>query len=417
MFRPLAFYIGLRYTCSKRRNHFISFISLASMLGIALGVTVLITVLSVMNGFDYEIHNRIFSMAEHVKVSTTNGTLADWSAIAKKTDAMKQVETAAPFVTGQGMISNAGAVSGVLISGILPQMEEKVSDMARIMTQGALTDLKPGEFGMIIGQELALRLGMGIGDKIVLITPQSTMTPVGVLPRFKRFTIVGIFQVGEGFGYYDSGVVFIHLNDAQKLLQLGTAVSGLRLKVKNLYDAPQVAEQLSKKLSSEYVVSDWTQEYGTYFKAIRMEKTMMFVLLMFIIAVAAFNLVSGLVMTVNDKRSDIAILRTLGASPRNIMTIFIVQGSIIGFVGTILGVIGGILLALNAPALVTALENLLHTHFISATVYFINYLPSRLIWTDVVHIGIAAFIMSLLATIYPAWRAAQTQPAEALRYE
>ena len=390
------------------------------MLGIALGVTVLITVLSVMNGFDYEIHNRIFSMAEHVKISTVNGALSDWSSMAKKASAQKQVEASAPFVTGQGMISNAGAVSGVIISGILPQMEKNVSEMDRVMTQGAMANLKPGEFGMIIGQELALRLGISVGDKIVLVTPQATMTPIGVLPRFKRFTVVGIFHVGEGFGYYDSGVVFINLNDAQQLLQLGSAVSGLRLKVKNLYDAPLVSENLNKMLgqeSQEYVVSDWTHEYGAYFKAIRMEKTTMFVVLLFIIAVAAFNLVSGLVMTVNDKSSDIAILRTLGASPRTIMSIFIVQGSIIGFIGTMLGVIGGILLALNAPGLVAALEHCFHTQFISAAVYFINYLPSKLVWSDVLHISIATFVMSLLATIYPAWRASQTQPAEALRYE
>lgn len=418
MFRPLSFYIGLRYTCSKRRNHFISFIALASMLGIALGVTVLITVLSVMNGFDYEIHNRIFSMAEHVKISTANGNLPDWSEMAKRTATLPQVSASAPYVSGQGMVSNAGVVSGVMISGILPNMEQRVSEMGRVMVQGSMFDLKPGGFDIIIGQELATHLGIGVGDKLVLITPQATMTPVGVMPRFKRFTVVGVFHVGEGFGYYDSAAVFIHLNDAQKLLQLGgDVVSGLRLKVKNLYDAPLVSAKLSQMLPYNYLVSDWTQEYGAYFKAIRMEKTTMFVVLLFIVAVAAFNLVSSLVMTVADKRSDIAILRTLGASPQSIMTIFIVQGSIIGLIGTSLGVIGGILLALNAPALVTALENALHAHFISASVYFVNYLPSRLDWMDVLHIGIAAFVMSLLATIYPAWRAAKTQPAEALRYE
>lgn len=418
MFRPLSIYIGLRYTCSKRRNHFISFISLASMLGIALGVTVLITVLSVMNGFDYEIHNRIFTTAEQVKITGINNTLSDWPRLAKQTAALPQVAASTPFVAGQGMISYAGAASGVLVSGVLPEFEQNVSSLNTSMTQGTLPALKAGKFGALIGQDLALRLNLGIGDKLVLITPQATASPIGVTPRFKRFTVVGIFHFDGRFSSYDSGMVFIHLNDAQKLFQLGqNTVSGLRLKVKSLYDAPLVAEKLEALLPQEYLVTDWTREYGAYFDAIRMEKTTMFVVLMFIIAVAAFNLVSSLVMTVNDKRPDIAILRTLGASPRTIMSIFMVQGSIIGCVGTLLGVIGGIALAINAPALVKLLEYYCHTNFISSSVYFINYLPSRLIWTDVLHIGIAALAMSFVATIYPAWRAAQTQPAEALRYE
>lgn len=395
------------------------------MLGIALGVTVLITVLSVMNGFDYEIHNRIFTTAEQVKISGINSTINDWQSLAKQTAQLPQVVASAPFIAGQGMLSYSGAASGVLVSGVLPELEQRVSALQTSMTQGALTNLKAGDFGALIGEDLAIRLGVGVGDKLILITPQATASPMGVMPRFKRFTLVGTFRFGGGFSSYDSGMVFIHLSDAQKLFQLdkGT-VSGLRLKVQTLYDAPSVAEKLSTLLTQQnqqpgqqYVVTDWTREYGAYFDAIRMEKTTMFVVLMFIIAVAAFNLVSSLVMTVNDKRADIAILRTLGASPRTIMTIFIVQGSIIGCVGTFLGVIGGVLLAINAPALVKLLEYYCNTNFISSTIYFVNYLPSRLIWTDVIHIGIAALAMSFIATIYPAWRAAQTQPAEALRYE
>jgi lipoprotein-releasing system permease protein len=416
MFLPLSFCIGLRYTCSKRRNHFISFISLISVLGIALGVTVLITSLSVMNGFDYEIHNRIFSMAEHVKISGIDGGLSDWHGLEQEVVKVSRVVAAAPYIAGQGMANNSGTVSGVVVNGILPQQEKGVSAIDDVMKQGSMADLKPGSFGVIIGLELAMRLGVGMGDKLMLITPRAVSSPVGVLPVHKRFTVVGIFNVGGGFGY-DSGVVFIHLNDAQKLFQMGNDVSGLRLRVQSLYDAPAVTSELERTLSPDYLVTNWTREYGAYFKAIKMEKTMIFILLMFIIAVASFNLVSSLVMTVNDKRSDIAILRTLGASPATIMSIFMVQGSVIGLVGTLAGIVGGVLLALNAPVLVVALEHLLNVNFISSSVYFIDHLPSRLMLEDVVRVGGFAFVMSLLATIYPAWRAAKTQPAEALRYE
>lgn len=417
MFFSLPLYIGLRYTRAKRRNHFISFISLASMIGIALGVTVLITVLSVMNGFDYEIHNRIFSMAEQVVVQGSKGGISDWEKLNANVTKNKSVVAAAPFVNSQGMVSKDGAVQGVMVRGILPEQEAHVSTLGSLMVQGKMADLKPGGFGIVLGLDLAEHLGVGLGDKLLLITPQASVTPLGIEPRFKRFTVVGIFHAGGGFESYDSGMVFLHLNDAQKLFQMGQDVSGLRLKVKNLYDAPMVADQLINTLSQDYLINDWTTEYGTYFKAIRMEKTTMFVVLLFIIAIAAFNLVSSLVMTVTDKSAEIAILKTLGASPRTILGIFMVQGSLIGCFGTLLGVIGGVLLALNAPALVTAIEHYFHVHFISSSVYFINYLPSKLNLLDVVHVGVVALLMSLLATIYPAWRAAQVQPAEALRYE
>lgn len=416
MFHPLPLYIGLRYTRAKRRNGFISFISLVSVLGIALGVAVLITVLSVMNGFDYEIHNRIFNMADQVVVSGIEGGVKNWQGLSTKIKNAPHVIASAPFVSGQGMTAHAGAVSGVMIKGILPAMESKVSAVQTYMTEGSMAALKANEFGIVIGAELAARLGVGLGDKIVLMVPQASVTPVGVLPRFKRFDVVGVFQVGGGFGY-DAGVVFIHLNDAQKLLQLQDYVSGVRLKVDSLYDAPEVAHELSKTLAHNYVVSDWTEEYGTYFKAIQMEKTTMFVVLLFIVAIAAFNLVSSLVMTVTDKRADIAILRTFGASPKMIMGIFMVQGSVIGIGGTILGVIGGIILALNAPAVISGIEHYFHLQLISSSVYFINYLPSKLVLSDVIRIGLASLIMSLLATIYPAWRAAKVEPAAALKYE
>lgn len=416
MFRPLPLCIGLRYTRAKRRNHFISFISMASMIGIALGVMVLITVLSVMNGFDNEIHNRVFSMARQVTVSNLSGAVENWQELKDLTLQNKNVIGLAPFVASQGMLTKDGAISGVLISGIDPATEAKISTMQNTVTQGSMNALKPGEFGIVLGKEIAAHLGAIVGDKIVLMTPQASMTPIGVVPRFKRFTVVGIFHVGEGFGY-DATTAFINLQDAQKLFQLGSAITGLNIKITDIYLAPMISAELNAKLPAGTVVTNWTDEYGAYFKAIRMEKTTMFVILLFIIAVAAFNLVSSLVMTVTDKQSDIAILRTLGASPGTIMGIFIVQGGVVGAFGTLLGVLSGIIMALNAPELVKILEHLFHTHFISGAAYFIDYLPSKLEWKDIWQIGLSSLFLSLLATIYPAWRASKTQPAEALRYE
>jgi lipoprotein-releasing system permease protein len=416
MFRPLAFYIGLRYTRAKKRNHFVSFISLASMLGIALGVTVLITVLSVMNGFDYEIHNRIFSMARQITINNLTTSSGDWQAVQHEVAKNKDVIASAPFVYGQGMLTKDGAVRGVAVYGILPEQEAKISEMQNTVEHGSMAALKSGKFGIVLGQGIANYLDVTVGDKIVLVTPNATMTPIGVEPRFKRFSVVGVFHVGEGFGY-DAGMAFINLYDAQKLFALGNKITGLNLKINDLYKAPLISMELESQLDNNYYISNWTNEYGPQFKAIQMEKTTMFVVLLFIIAVAVFNLVSSLVMTVTDKQSDIAILRTLGASPRMVMSVFIVQGGIIGVFGTLLGVIGGVLLAINVPTLVQLLEQLFHTQFISAGVYWIDYLPSRLVWADVWHVGLITFIMSLVATIYPAWRAARVQPAEALRYE
>jgi len=416
MFKPLAFYIGFRYTRAKKRNHFVSFIALVSMFGIALGITVLITVLSVMNGFDYEIHNRILSVARQVTVTSYSGKINAWQEVKKELEKNMNVVASAPFVAGQGMLSREGLASGVMIEGILPQQEEQVSTMHNTVVQGSMSQLKPGAFGIVLGQPLAISLGANVGDKIILITPQATVTPIGLEPRFKRFTVVGIFHVGEGFGY-DTTTAFINISDAQKLFSLGNAVTGFNVKIKDLYNAPMVSDEITERLRGDYVVSNWTYQYGSLFKAIRMEKTTMFVVLLFIIAVAAFNLVSSLVMTVTDKQSDIAILRTLGATPKMIMSIFIVQGGIIGVFGTLLGVLGGILMALNAPNLVRMLESIFNAHFISAWVYYIDYLPSKLDFTNIWLVGLIALVMSLLATIYPAWRAAKTEPAEALRYE
>lgn len=416
MFRPLSLYIGLRYTRAKKRQSFVSFISLASMLGIALGVTVLITVLSVMNGFDHEIRSRIFSMARHVTINFTKDKDNSWQNVQKIIAGGPEIIASAPFISGQGMIAKDGRAQGVLINGILPEQEANISNLHKTVEPGSMAALKPGEFGIVLGATIATTLNADIGDKVILITPSIVPTPIGIEPRYKKFTVVGVFHAGEGSS--DSSVVFIQLNDAQKLFMLGDNVSGLYLKIKDLYLANAISQELEDKLGDGLFVSNWTSDYGALFKAIKMEKTMIFIILLFIIAVAAFNLISSLVMSVNDKQSDIAILRTLGATPKLIMGIFMIQGLIVGTIGTLVGVVCGILLSLNAPYLVNLLEQIFHTSFISSSVYFgVDSLPSLLIWSDVWHVGLITLVMSLLATIYPALKAAKTNPAEALRYE
>lgn len=416
MFRPLALYVGLRYTRAKRRNHFISFISGTSMIGIALGVAVLITVLSVMNGFDYEIHTRFFGMASQVTVGSLDSSIENWQDLNKRLDKFPGVKGSAPFVGGQGLLSYEGVVQPAYVTGIIPQQEPQVTQLAKNMVIGKLTDLKAGKFGIILGENLAGNLGLLVGDKVNLMIPKATVTPIGVIPQFKRFTVIGIFSAGPGFNF-DSRLGFINLSDAQKLFQMGNSVSGIRLKINDIYAAPALSAQIAKTLSPQLTVSNWTQQFGAFFRAVRMEKTMMFIILVLIIAVAAFNLVSSLVMVVNDKQADIAILRTFGAMPRTILGIFMVQGSFVGIIGTLIGLVGGILLALNATDIVNWLQTVFHTQLLSSNVYFVNFLPSRLEWTDVFHVCLVALTMSFLATIYPAWRASRTLPAEALRYE
>lgn len=415
MIRPFELFIGLRYTRAKRRNHFISFISLISMFGIALGVTALITVLSVMNGFEKELRGRILSVASHVTIGGPGGQLEDWRVAAAKVEADKQVIGSAPFISGQGMLSHGKAVSGVIIRGILPSEEPRVSDLDKKMVAGSLTDLNPGEFGIILGRELAWKLNADIGTQLALVIPQGQVTPAGLLPRLKRFTVAGIFEIG--MFEYDSGLALIHIDDAARLFQLGDAVTGLRLKLRDVYAAPSVGFRISEQLGDDYRVRDWSQEHANFFRALKIEKTAMFVILLLIVAVAAFNIISTLVMVVTDKESDIAILRTLGVSARSIMGIFMIQGTLIGLIGTLLGVAGGIALALNVETVVPFLERLFHTTFLAADIYYISELPSDMRSADVIRIAGASFVMSLLATLYPAWRAAQTQPAEALRYE
>jgi lipoprotein-releasing system permease protein len=414
MFKPLTLYVGLRYTRAKKQNHFVSFISLTSMLGIALGVAVLITVLSVMNGFDEEIHKRFFGMAPEITITDFSGKLDDWKALEQKVITMPGVKAAAPFIGGQGLITFQGQVKPVVVTGILPEQERKVTHLDSKMIAGKVNDLH--DFGIILGRSLADNLGVMMGDKITVMIPKATVTLAGMIPRFKRFKVVGVFSAGTGFSF-DSKLAFINMADAQKLFQMGDDVSGIKLKVNNIYQAPMMADEIAKKLDNEYQVGNWSQQFGAFFKAIKMEKTMMFLILLLIIAVAAFNLVSSLVMVVNDKQAEIAILRTLGATPRTIMWIFITQGLFVGIIGTTLGLAGGILLAYNATEIVNWLQSMLNVQVLSSNVYFVDYLPSKIEFTDLWHVCAMALLMSLLATIYPAWRASNTQIAEALHYE
>ena len=405
--------IGLRYTSVKRRNHFISFISLTSMIGLIIGVALLITVLSVMNGFDRELQQRILGMVPHAVIKPYS-TMTDWKQLVDQVMTHPEVEAAAPFINAQGMVTRNGVVHGVQLNGILPEEEKNVSIIAKHMVRGKLSDLKSGEFGIIIGELLAYQLNLNMGDKVTVVLPEASLTPAGVFPRLKRFTIKGIFKVGADL---DSSLTLIHMDDAAKILRIKGSVHGVRLKMHNLFDAPKVSQQIAMSLDKRFYSIDWTRTHGNLFQAIRMEKTMIGLLLMVIVAVAAFNIISTLVMVVTDKKSDIAILRTMGATPGAIMQIFIVQGAYIGVVGTFVGTALGVVLSLNISALIKGLEHLLHTQFLNPDVYFISDLPSQLNLQDVIIVSSTALIMSLLATLYPAWRASKVEPAEALRYE
>jgi lipoprotein-releasing system permease protein len=415
---PFELQIGWRYTRAGRvgrRNGFISFISSVSMLGIALGVAALITVLSVMNGFQKELRTRILGVASHVQISGAGGILPNWQDVAAQAVADPRVVAAAPYVNAQGMLSYDSAVRGAVIRGILPGSEDKVADLGQHMKLGTLAALKPGEFGIVLGADLARALGVIGGDKLTLIAPQGQVTPAGIVPRIKQFTVVGIFDVG--MAEYDSGLALIHLADAQKLYRLEDKVSGVRLKLTDLFESRRVVMDLLPKLSSNVSVSDWTRSHANFFRAVQIEKNVMFIILLLIVAVAAFNIVSTLVMAVTDKQADIAILRTLGASPASILQIFVVQGVLIGVIGTFIGVVGGVLLGLNIDVVVPALERIFSVQFLSKDVYYISDLPSDVQWPDVIVIGIVSLVISLLATLYPSWSASRVNPAEALRYE
>ena len=416
MFRPAAFFIGMRYTRAKRRNHFISFISLVSMLGIALGITVLITVLSVMNGFDLEIKKRVFSMVPPIILTSQSAYLEDWQNTQKILTQYPEVTHTAPFINGEVLLNFSGMTQPAVLSGVLPDEEKSVSEIAEKMVEGRLSDLQAGQFGIVLGENLAETLGVHTGDKIMVVTPQVSLSPAGMVPRYKRFTVVGIFRAGSGFGF-DRGLGFVQLNDAQKLFGLGENVTGIHLNIQNAFAATQIAEDLKTKLTKTAVVNTWADQFGEFFHAVQLEKTMMFLILLLIIAVAAFNLVSTLMMVVNEKESDIAILRTFGATPRMIMAIFMIQGGIIGICGTLLGLIGGIMLALNVTEIVNGIQNIFNVQLLSSSVYFVNYLPSHIEIFDIIKICFASLLLSLLATLYPAWRASKMEPVESLRYE
>jgi lipoprotein-releasing system permease protein len=408
-------WVGLRYTRAKRRNHFISFISLFSMLGMALGVATLIVVLSVMNGFQKELRTRILSVVSHIEISGGPDPLADWRGVMREAEKAPRVVAAAPYVQAQSMIIYDQAARGAIVRGIDPPEEEKVVGLARHMKIGNLGMLAPSEFNIILGVDLARALNVGIGDKVTLVAPEGMVTPVAVMPRLKQFRVVGLFEVGNY--EYDSGLALINIRDAQKLYRLGNDVTGVRLKLDDLFAAPAVARELLSHFTSNVYVTDWTRGHANFFRAVAIEKTMMMLILFLIVAVAAFNIISTLVMAVVDKQADIAILRTLGASPSGIMQIFIVQGAFIGIVGLALGVGLGVGLALNLETVVPFLEHVLGVHFLDKSVYYISELPSDLHWSDVGLITGVSFVLTLLATIYPSWRGSRVNPAEALRYE
>ena len=414
---PFEWLVGLRYTRAGRRsgrNSFISFISLISIAGITLGVAALIIVLSVMNGFQKEVRDRMLSVLAHIEVFDAGGAMPDWQATAKEAFLDKDVKGAAPYVSSQAMLTRDDVLRGVLIRGVLPEQEPNVSDVASQVKQGSFNALKAGEFNIVLGIELAHALNVQIGDKVTLLAPQGQVTPAGVVPRLKQFNLVGIFEAGHF--EYDSSLAFIHINDAMTMFKL-SAPSGLRLRINDMQRAPQVALDLSRVLSGDLLIRDWSKQNRNWFAAVQTEKKMMFIILTLIIAVAAFNLVSTLVMTVTDKQADIAILRTLGASPRSIMKIFMIQGALVGLLGTAVGIGLGVLIALNVDVIVPFIERLLGMQFLPKDIYLISTLPSDLRWSDVWTIGSVAVVLAFVATLYPSWWAARVKPAEALRYE
>lgn len=410
---PLPFWIGLRYLAAKRRNSFISFISASSMIGMTLGVAVLILVLSVMNGFDRELRERVLGMVPH-GVIYERGGINDWQSLAQQVEEQPGVEAAAPLTRLQGMMGYGGRVQGVMVTGIDPVAEQRVSILPQHMSEGDVSALQPGEFGVLLGDLLAQHLNVVVGDKITLMLPEATLSPAGVLPRIKRLTVVGIFSVGAEI---DANLAVVNLEDARKLGRLTAQAQALRVKFTNLFDAPAGIWRIINHLDGNFTGSDWTRTQGNLFHAIRMEKTMIGLLLLIIVAVAAFNIISTLVMVVTDKQSDIAILRTMGASPGTVMSIFMVQGLAIGLVGVVLGTVLGIIGALTISDLVAMVEHLFGFKVLSPDVYFISYLPSQLLSEDVMMVTGASLLLSFLATLYPSWRASRVQPAEALRYE
>lgn len=414
MLSSFEMFIGLRYVRARRRNHFISFISFISMLGVGLGVMALIVVLSVMNGFEKELTERILGMASHATIHNLNDEFQNWLPIMEEVKRHPEIIGVAPFHRIEGMLINGKNVHGSVIRGVLPEFEADVSEVVEKIIVGDFNGLEAGQFNIVLGAELARALGAGIGNKVTLVAPQANITPVGILPRLKQFKVTAIFEIG--MHDFDSALALIHLDDAKKLFRLNDP-SALRLKTVDMLRAPKISREIAGRLPGNYWVVDWTQRHVNFFKALKTEKTVMFVILILIVAVATFNIISTLVMMVADKRSDIAVLRTLGASPNSILKIFIIQGMVTGLVGIVIGVIAGVLVALNVETLVPAIEQFFDTKFLAPDVYYISELPSDLHWSDVITIASISFILCIFATIYPALRASGIQPAEALRYE
>lgn len=416
MFKPLELFVGLRYTRSKYKNNFISFISLTSMLGILFGVLVLITILSVMNGFEKELRDRILSMVSHVTITETDGLLSDWRSQQEKLLTNNRVIGSAPFIQKQVMISANGQLRGVLMQGILPEEQTKVGDIDKRVLEGSFSELKPRAYTIALGVELAQYLGVFVGDKVTVVTPQIKITPAGMIPRSKRFTVSSIYKIN--MAEYDSSTAFIHLRDASKLFKTKDEVSGVRLKLDDLFEAPVLAANLENELGEEFDVIDWGEENKSLYQVQKTEKVVMFFILSLIVLVAVFNLVSSLVMVVNDKQADIAILRTQGMSAKQIKRVFMVQGTIIGLFGAVFGAILGVLLALNIGDILLGVEKLFGIELLPQELFYASdKFPSVVNITQVIGISISAFILAVLATLYPASRAAKVQPAESLRYE
>ena len=407
--------IGRRYLRAGRGNRFISFISVISMLGVAIGVAVLIVVLSVMNGFEQELRGRILSLTAHASISGFGEGLPDWHAVADRARENPEILEVAPYVEDQVLLVARDKSSGAAVTGVLPEQEHKVAAIADKVVEGSFDDLVAGKYGIVLGAELAKALGVGLGDRVVIATPQPVITPIGIMARTRGFKVVGLFS--SGMYEFDRNLAYVHLADAAKLYRMGDTVTGLRLKLADMFVAPRVVRDLALSLGGGYYVDDWTRKHANFFRAIQLTKSVMFVILLLVVAVAAFNIISTLVMVVKDKQSDIAILRTIGASPRSILGIFVTQGTAIGLIGTLAGVALGVLISVNLETLVHGLESLTGIQFMDAKVYYMSDLPAAVQWADVVRISLVSFGLCCLSTIYPSWRAARTQPAQALRHE